>query len=144
MILSTREPVSSCQRSLVGEKPQIPCVGEDLSNGKRKNITKQKPKREPSMNSIVSVPAVVSVIPLKRPRENFETVVTPGWRVDIVRLTSQDYWPVAPVAIGAGRAGDLIPPFPDTSGAGDGVTVTEPGVMIVRPLRLGTAFIGTV
>jgi len=65
--------------------------------------------------------------------------------LDIIRLTSQGYWPVAPVAIGAGRAGGgLIPPFPGTSGTGDGVTVTEPGVMTVRPFPLGIAFTGAV
>ena len=59
----------------------------------------------------------------------------------MIRLTSQDYWPVAPVAIGVDRTGgDLIPPFPGTSGAGDGDTIIEPGVMIVRPLPLGIAF----
>lgn len=61
--------------------------------------------------------------------------------VDIIRLTSQDYWLVAPVAIGANRAGGLIP---GTSGAGDGVTVIEPGVMTVRPFPLDIAFTGAV
>ena len=56
-------------------------------------------------------------------------------------MTSQDYWLVAPVAIGANRAGGLIP---GTSGAGDGVTVIEPGVMTVRPFPLDIAFTGAV
>lgn len=58
-------------------------------------------------------------------------------------MTSQGYWPVAPVAIGADRAGGgLIPSFPGISGTGDGVTVTEPGVMTVRPFPLDIAFTG--
>ena len=59
-------------------------------------------------------------------------------------MTLQDYWPVALVAIGADRAGDLIPPFPGRSGAGDGAIVIEPGVMTVRPWPLDTAFTGAV
>lgn len=69
----------------------------------------------------------------------------PGWGSDTVLLASQDYWLVAPVAIGVDKVGeDLIPPFPGTSGTGDGVTVIEPGVMTVRPLPLGIVFIGAV
>lgn len=62
----------------------------------------------------------------------------------MVQLTSQDYWSVAPVATGVNRAGGLIPPFPDTSAAGDVTMVREPGVMIVKPLPLGVALTGAV
>lgn len=65
-----------------------------------------------------------------------------GWRCS---FASQDYWLVAPATTGADRAGGgLIPPFPGNSGAGDGVTVIEPGVMIVRPWPLGIGFAGAV
>jgi hypothetical protein len=60
----------------------------------------------------------------------------------IVHFTSRDYWSAAPVATGVDRAGGLIPPFPDTSVVGDGATVIESGVMTVRPLPLGIAFVG--
>ena len=126
--------------------PRAACVGGGPAKWEKKeNITRQKPERKPSTDSIASVFAVVPAIPLKGSRESLGVTAMPGWRLDTVCLTSQDYWPVAPVAIGADRAGgDLIPPFPGTSGTGDGFTAIEPGVMIVRPLPLGIAFTGAV
>ena len=94
---------------------------------------RQKPEWKPSTNSIARVSAVVSTIPLKGLRENLQVAVMP--RPDRRgSFASQDYWLVAPATTGVDRAGGgLIPPFPGNSGAGDGVTVTEPGVMTVRP-----------
>lgn len=64
--------------------------------------------------------------------------------LDIIHMTSQVYWSVAPVETGVDRAGGLIPPFPDTSMTGGGVTVIEPGVKTVRPLPLAIALVGAV
>jgi len=111
---------------------------------KKKNLRNRNQRKPSWVNSIASVFTIVPVIPLKGSRE-VDVTTTPGWGLEVVRLTSQVYWPVAPVVIGADKAGgDLIPPFPGTSGTGDGITVIEPGVMTVRPLPLGIAFTGAV
>ena len=98
-----------------------------------------------STGSVASVFTIVPAIPREGPKESPEISTMPGRGLDIVQLTSENYWPVAPVATGVDRAGGgLIPPFSDASEAGDGVIIIEPGVMTVRPLPFGIAFTGGV